>query len=264
MKRRSFIKAGVAGAGLVGAGIAAEAQEQRGRPTRGPRREYYEWRTYRIKDEGQQAQVEAYLEKAFIPAANRLGVAKVGVFTEMEASDTRRLHVLLVHRSLRSALGLTRQLMADEAHVTAGAAYLDTPPGAPAYERIQSSIMAAFEGMPQAKIPEQKPRIFELRQYESHNETKARKKIEMFDKSEIQLFLKTGLIPVFFGEMLVGENIPNLTYMLVFDDMADHDSDWKSFVESPEWKELSAREEYKDTVSHITKTFLVPTAYSQI
>jgi hypothetical protein len=29
------------------------------------------------------------------------------------------------------------------------------------------------------------------------------------------------MTPVFFGETLIGRNMPNLMYMLVFDDMAD-------------------------------------------
>lgn len=265
MERRSFLKAAMAGSCMVGASSSAVAQPSGPGRARGPQRDHYELRTYTLKNKEQQAQVEAYLEKAAIPAMNRMGIETVGVFTEMKPSEKPKLYVLIVYPSLREFFMILRGgLLEDDALQKDGAAYLNTPKDAPAYERIQSSFMAAFEHMPRVKIPEKKPRIFELRQYESHNETKAKKKIEMFNSAEMDIFLKTGVIPVFFGEMIIGENIPNLTYMVTFDDMEDHAKDWKSFFDSPEWNELKVKEEYRDTVSHITQTFLVPTSYSQI
>jgi len=58
--------------------------------------------------------------------------------------------------------------------------------------------------------------------------------------------------------------MPNLTYMLVFDDLVDRDAKWKVFGGDPEWKNLSSNPEYKDTVSNITDIILRPTDYSQI
>ena len=119
--------------------------------------------------------------------------------------------------------------------------------------------------MPQLKVPEKKGRIFEIRTYESHSEKFAKKKIDMFNKGgEIEIFLETGLMPVFFGESLIGPRMPNLTYMLVFDDMADHDASWSRFIASPKWKKLSGDAQYKDTVSNIHNRILRPLGYSQI
>jgi hypothetical protein len=36
----------------------------------------------------------------------------------------------------------------------------------------------------------------------------------MFDTAEIAIFRKAGLQPVFFGNTLIGQNLPNLAYML--------------------------------------------------
>jgi hypothetical protein len=119
--------------------------------------------------------------------------------------------------------------------------------------------------MPKVEVPAKKDRIFELRIYESHTEKAAKKKIEMFNEGkEIELFRKTGLSPVFFGETLMGRGMPNLNYMLVFNDMADRDARWKVFVADPGWKTLSSDAQYKDTVSNITDIILRPTEYSQI
>ena len=90
--------------------------------------------------------------------------------------------------------------------------------------------MGAIEGVPKLEVPagvaEKKPRIFELRTYESHSKSANKKKIEMFNTGELGIFRRTGLQPVFFGETLIGTKMPNLTYMLTFENMAAHDKNW--------------------------------------
>jgi hypothetical protein len=87
----------------------------------------------------------------------------------------------------------------------------------------------------------------------------------MFNEGgEIEIFLKTGLSPVFFGETVVGEKIPNLTYMVVFENFAEREKAWNNFRNHPDWKKLSSEEKYKNTVSNITRFYLQPTNYSQI
>ena len=106
----------------------------------------------------------------------------------------------------------------------------------------------------------------ELRTYESHSLAAGKKKIEMFNKGEIAIFRKTGLTPVFFGETLIGQRQPNLTYMLAYDDMAARDKVWSAFVADPDWKTLSSMPEYSDAaiVTGISNILLRPTPYSEI
>jgi len=121
--------------------------------------------------------------------------------------------------------------------------------------------------MPRLEAPAvNKPRIFELRTYESHSKKANKKKIEMFNNGEIAIFRRTGLKPVFFGETLIGQRLPNLTYMLTFDDMAARDKNWAAFGADPEWKKLSSTPGYTDAeiVSNISNLFLRPAPYSQI
>ncbi|HTI91944.1 MAG TPA: NIPSNAP family protein, partial [Puia sp.] len=103
--------------------------------------------------------------------------------------------------------------------------------------------------------------------YESPTESAGQKKIGMFnDAGEIDIFKKVGARPVFFGETIIGERRPNLTYMLCFDNMEAHDTHWKAFGTDPEWKKISSMPEYSDAllISKITRTFLTPAGYSQI
>lgn len=158
--------------------------------------------------------------------------------------------------------------MNDKTYMDAANAYLDAPATAPAYDRIESSLLYAFTGMPAMAMPTpNQHRIFELRRYESPTEAAGIKKIEMFNTGgEMDIFKKTGLRAVFFGQSLVGSNQPNLTYMLKFDDMANHDQAWKTFGTSDEWNKLKAIPDYTDAklISKITAIFLQPTSYSQI
>jgi hypothetical protein len=64
--------------------------------------------------------------------------------------------------------------------------------------------------------------------------------------------------------VLAGDQMPCLTYMLVFENMEERDRNWAAFGNDPDWKRVSAAPEYANTVSKITKIFLEPMGYSQI
>ncbi|KPL23408.1 MAG: NIPSNAP family containing protein [Phycisphaerae bacterium SM1_79] len=259
MKRREFLTAaGLAGvAGVSSLATAGDSDDGK--------REYYEFRQYRLHVGSKKRLVGDFLRDVGIPAMNRIGIGPVGVFNAMYGPNSPTLYVLLVHKSLESVVNSSARLLAELEPLDRAAAYMNTPLADPAYVRIESSLMVAFKGMPKLQVPDKKSRIFELRTYESHNIKAAKKKIEMFNEGgEIAIFQKTGLRPVFFGETIIGPKLPNLTYMLVFDDMADRDQRWKTFGGDPDWKELRSNPAYKDTVSNITDIILRPEPYSQI
>jgi len=261
MKRRDFLAASCF-AGMAPLAATSLAGAER---ADAPNKEFYELRLYRMQSAEKAAALVKFLGDAAIPAFNRIGVKPVGVFQFLEG-DSSDLYVLLPHGSLESVVTATTRLLADEQYVKAGAGILDTPKKEPAFARIESSLMLAFDNCPKVEIPtKEEGRIFQLRIYESHNQTKAKRKVEMFNEGgEIDLFRKTGMPPVFFGETLIGTQFPNLTYMLGFDDMAAKDAGWKAFLGSPEWDAMKKKPIYKDTVSGITNLMLKPAACSQI
>jgi hypothetical protein len=229
-------------------------------------RELYELRVYSLLAKKQES-LDSYLRRAFLPSLKRYGIGPVGVFVEKGDEDKRKVYVLIVHRSAEQAAMLSARLHADEEHRKAAKEYLDAPPGDPVYTRIDSSLLAAIEGMPRLAKPDTaKQRVLNLRIYESHNERAAQKKIEMFNKSELAIFRRVGLTPVFFAETLVGAAMPNLTYMLVFPDDADRQATWARFIKDEEWQKLRAIPEYadKEIVSRITNKVLTPATYSEI
>lgn len=259
MKRREFLASGLAGA--VGASSLAMAGQSKGED----KREYFELRRYHLLNRARKRQLEEFLRDAGIPAMNQMGIGPVGVFNVMYGPNSPTLYALLVHKSLESVVQASSRLMAELEPLDRAATYLNLPLSEPAYVRYESSLMVAFSHMPKLEVPEKKQRIFELRMYESHSIKAAKKKIEMFNEGgEIAIFRKTELQPVFFGETVIGPQLPNLTYMLVFESMAERDRRWKVFGGDPDWKKLRANPAYKDTVSNITDIILRPASYSQI
>jgi hypothetical protein len=259
MNRREFLTAGsIAGmTGLSSLSATAMGGESK--------QEYLELRKYRLNVGPKKNLLGNFLRKVGIPAMNRIGIGPVGVFSAMYGPSDPTLYVLLVHKSLDTVMNSAELLMKDNEYRNAGADFVNAPLSDPTFVRMESSLMLAFKDMPKLEVPEKKKRIFELRTYESHSIKAAKKKIDMFNEGgEIAIFKKTGLTPVFFGETLIGPLMPNLTYMLVFEDMAERDAKWKVFGGDPDWKKLRSNPIYKDTVSNITDIILRPAGYSQI
>jgi hypothetical protein len=264
MKRRNFLK-GTILTGSITALASTIVAADSGVTQKKKKQQFYELREYSFANKGQQELVEAYLEKAAIPALNRMGSDTVGVFREQDATGLPRLFVVIPFASLDKFNGMRETLFRDSVYQAAAADYIKATTAAPAYTRIISSLLRAFQYMPQLEAPARKERLLELRRYESHSELAHQKKIHMFSEGgEIDIFRRVGLAPVFFGETLIGERIPNLTYMLAFDDMAEHDKNWKLFSADPQWTRLKELPEYANTVTTITRTFLQPTSFSQI
>jgi hypothetical protein len=266
LDRRDFLKTSLAAsavAAIAGSkASAAEAPASSGR-------DYFELRSYRLKPGADHALLDSYLEKALIPALNARGIGAVGVFTEPDAKDGPAVWVLITHSTLDSVASVTAGINADPGVQAAGARYLTTPTKAnPPFDRIDSWLHLAFAGLPRLAVPALatagKPRIFELRTYESPTELKALNKVDMFNAGEIGVMQDLSLSPVFYGQTLVGRDLPHLTYMLCSPDMETHKKNWASFLAHPVWVKLKGDPQYADNVSKVISRFLVPAPYSQI
>jgi len=231
-------------------------------------RQFIELRRYHLLPGTKQRAFIAFAGDALVPAMNRAGVSKVGAFTVVYGENAPSLLLVLAHPTLDSVVSLRDRLAGDAVYGRAGAAILDAPLSDPAFVRVESSLLRAFDAMPtveaQPGSAAAKSRICELRIYESHSNRAALNKVKMFNAGEVPIFRRAGLTPVFFGETLIGAQMPNLTYMLTFADMAARDAAWGKFGQDPEWKTLSADPQYRDNVSAISDIILQPTAYSQI
>ena len=230
--------------------------------------QYYELRVYTTKSEQQQKLVSDYWQNAAVPAYNRMGIQPVGVFTEVQDSPTNKVYVLIPCDSLEVFAAIPARLAADSAYQAAAAEYMALPKSSPAFERIESSLNVAFEGMKKLAAPpsaaDKKPWIFELRTYQSPSESKGINKVQMFNSGEVSLMQEVGLSPVFFSQTVVGSQMPNLVYMVSGENMDEHNKHWDAFKKAPVWKKLSGDPQYKDNVSKVINVFLKRTPDSQI
>jgi hypothetical protein len=231
-------------------------------------RQYIELRRYHLLPGTKQRAFTAFIGDVAIPAMNRAGVNRVGAFNVVYGENSPSLLLLLSHQTLDSVVSLRDRLANDAAYARAGAAILDAPLSDPAFVRVESTLLRAFDAMPtlepSTNAAAATPHIFELRTYESHSDRAALNKLKMFNAGEVPIFRRAGLTPVFFGETVVGANMPSLTYMLTFSDISARDAAWASFGKDPAWKTLSGDPQYRDNVSAISDIILQPTAYSQI
>ncbi|MCP4786947.1 MAG: NIPSNAP family containing protein [Fuerstiella sp.] len=238
-------------------------------PSMAAEQEFYELRIYRNSDAARQAAVVNYLDGALVPALNRMGVKTVGVFVptggkpEVPLTD---VYVLIPFSDLTQFAASGGILAADEAYTAAASDFMAAEKKDPAYIRLESRLMRAFAGMPVLEVPgsDSEERLLELRIYESHNTQKARRKVEMFNDGEIEVMKEVKLGPVFFGETLISNDVPNLTYMLSAPSEEAHGEHWGGFGKHPRWQVLKKMEKYKGTVSSIRSIKLKPAACSQI
>lgn len=268
MKRRQFLTSSAAASLALAAGATAHAAAS------SSGKELLELRLYKFGSAAKQQAFDSFLGRVAIPAVNRAEVRPVGVFKLNKAdnpdlkleSDSTDLYVLLPHKSMDSVVTLIDRLAQDSSFTNNAGEFIEAPKSDPAYTRYESSLFLGFDHAPKVEVPTKAPtRVMQLRIYESHNEERALKKIEMFNEGgEIAIFRRVGLNIVFFGQGVVGNKLPNLTYMLAFDDEAAMKKAWGSFGPDPAWKTLSSDPQYKDTVSNIINLVLRPTASSQI
>ena len=233
--------------------------------------EFYAWQHYILRSGTQGRRLADFLQNAAIPALNRLGHQPVGVFEAVAGVPTPSVFMLVPVRALDALAALETSLARDQEFVKAAGPYLDAPPTDPAYERREVSVLAAFSRMPRLQVPpataEKRPRLFELRTYESHSEKAHRAKVQMFEEmGEMEIFRRVGLRAVFYAHTVAGPRMPNLVYMLVHDNFAAREKNWDAFRNDPEWKKLASTPGYSnaDIVSNITTVYLQPAAYSQI
>ena len=237
-------------------------------------KDLYQLKIYHLKSTDQEQIVENYLEKAYLPALHRAGISKAGVFKNIKSSTTDKkdellIYVLVPYKSADDILKIEQKLQKDKAYTSDGSAYLDAAYNKTPYDRIETILISAFDGNPRFNLSgvssPKAERVYELRSYEGPTEKLYQSKVKMFNTGdEIGLFKRLGFNAVFYGSVIAGTRMPNLMYMTTFANKADRDQHWDTFVKDSQWKTLSAEEQYKNTVSNSTTTFLYPTAYSDI
>ncbi|TGD79353.1 NIPSNAP family protein [Hymenobacter wooponensis] len=260
MKQLHFVIITLLLAFAIGSGHA-EATKLAARPA------YMELKVYHLKTTRQEALIDSFLQRQYIPVLRAAGIATIGVFKPIgnDTAADRRVYVLTPYSSLNQWEKVTRETSAKL--LAAGGAYVNAAHNNPAYSRLETVFIKPFEDMtglatPQFNSPKNE-RVYELRSYEGASEKIFRNKVQMFNAGgEIKLFSRLGFNALFYGEVVFGSKMPNLMYMTSFPNMQSREAHWKAFGSDPEWKKLSSLPEYQNNVSHIDIVFLRPTEYS--
>jgi hypothetical protein len=246
-----------AAAGLTGAAQAASSKNA-----------LFHLRYYYLRQGTQPGRTQKYLSDVWLPAARRAGVGPVGIFSPMFGERSPYILTVVSYPSFAALEASAYQVAADKEFAKAAEEYnsIQDPP----YVRQESELLRAFDGSPTMEVPPTDPkraaRIFELRTYESLNEVTVQRKAKMFDDGEAGIFRRLGMSPVFFGVAIFGRNLPKLSYMLSYDDMAAREKLWRAFGSDPEWKKLRAQPGLSDAeiVSNISNPILRPLSFSPI
>ncbi|HON48458.1 MAG TPA: NIPSNAP family protein [Kiritimatiellia bacterium] len=264
MRCKAVLAGMVCAAGL--AGLDARAQE-----TAGPR-EWIQIKTYVCGNVAKREALVQVFDRALIPALNRQGIRKVGVFwSDAEVNDGNaayetRVVVVIPHPDGASFAGMDDRLLADAQYMKDAAPLFSAPMNDPLYDSCSSALLRGFATCPQVRqVTDAPERLLQLRIYNSYTIERNAKKIAMFEGGgELAIFRTCGMEPVFFGQGLAGDQLPNLTYMLGFADKAAKETAWKTFVNHPDWKKLKVDPQYKDTANKITNILLRPSKGSQL
>ncbi len=266
MKRREFLTASIAASAVA---LAGKAQAETQASAALIAREFYLLRRYALRSGPQTSVTENYFANALLPALAKMGIGPVGAF-RVEFGPETPVFYLLIPGLPQVISELDLRLSVDADFLKDAAPFWNATAAAPPYERVESSLMAAFQGWPKLTPPASAAtkgkRIFQLRTYESPSDGDHVRKVEMFHSGEFEIFLKAGFHPVFFGDTLIGSRMPNLTYMLSFADQAELESCWNAFRDAPAWKKLSSDPHFASDqiVTNITNLILSPLNCSQV
>ena len=263
MNRRNFFVASAAA--TAGASLATAAPNAS--------RNVIELRYFHMRTNADnQMQRTSEFLRASVAASKRSGATALGFFGSIIADRSPFILSLAAFPSL-AALEIARSKESDDKDFKQASDTLNALPGL-GYERQESSLIRCFEAMPSVDLPavvspgdpQRPPRVFELRMYESNNTSTLSRKVNMFNTGEIGIFQRLGMRPVFFGETIVGARMPNLVYMLSFDNLAAREKLWQAFGADPEWVKLRSLPGNNDTdnVSNITNAMLRPLPFSEI
>lgn len=217
--------------------------------------------------EKRQALLDAF-DKKLIPERNELGFDKVGVFyVDVDLMKDDRgynaqlydsaVFVVQETTSIESFLSLQDRSAqrGPQFNLSDDLDYIDE----------EMVVVRSIACQPRLAVPySNSERLLQLRTYNSPNYERNFAKAQMFESAEHDLFRRCGMLTVFMGTAVFGSWVPNVTYMLSFENNEARREGWSKFGQSPEWGKLSKDPQYARTATRIRNLFLRPSQESQI
>ena len=226
-------------------------------------REIYEWRIYTIIGDG--VELDKYFKDILIPACSRKGVT-VGAFKPNTTEGQEKRHILFVYPSMDAYYQFKDGLWEDMVFTKAAQPFFDAtaPKASNVYTNYETYLSEAFSKIPKHRKPDSSRGLFEIRIYWSPNEEANKRKVKMFNVDEIEIFDKTGINSVLYGDIYAGPKMPALMYLTWYKDTATRTEAWDKFVKHPDWLRIKELPEYENTATNNESVILVPLSYSQL
>ncbi|NWG12378.1 MAG: NIPSNAP family protein [Acidobacteria bacterium] len=258
MDRRSFM-ATLGGLGtLAPVGMAGPA---------GEKRRVFTLEQYFLKNGSQVQRIHDHIGKAALPALSRYHSGPKIVLEALVAPHQPQLAVILGFESVEELWSVRAKVVADPELAKSYEAW-ESHPEQP-YEHFSTALLEATDYMPELvndRETRKSSRVFELRVYHSPTWRQLRALHERFAGPEIKIFHRVGVNPILYTSTIIGPNMPNLTYLTPFDDLASREKAWNAFSADPEWARV--RKESIDRHGQISSVIQIAlyraTAYSPI
>ncbi len=241
--RRSFV--GVLG-GVGALPATAFAQAGGEKKTR-----LYLMETFYLKAGTQLPRLHQYLEKSALPALGKIHQGPKIVLEAQIAPHTPQVILVLGFQSVEEFWSVRGKLNQDKELEKAFETW-QTGPEAP-FESQSNALLEATDYSPEVvplDPPPKAPRIFELRVYHAPSWPHLKFLHERFAGPETKIFARNGVHPIFYTSCVIGPNMPNLTYVIPFENLAAREKAWNAFGADPEW--VKVRQESIDQHGQMT------------
>jgi hypothetical protein len=220
---------------------------------------------YFFKNGTQPGRFDEYVTKGALPALGKAHNGPKIILTALAAPHMPQAAVIMGFQSIDELWAVREKITADAELANALESW-ESNPEQP-YEYFSTSLLEATPYCPEVvQEPRKSPRIFELRTYHSPTWRQLKALHERFAESEIKIFHRVGVNPILYTSTILGPNMPNLTYVIPFENLAAREKAWDAFGADPEW--VKVRKESIDRHGQISSVIQISlyraTAYSPI
>jgi len=197
---------------------------------------FYVLEAFYLQQGSQVARMHDYFSKLALPALQRVEYTGPVVFLEsLVAPHMPQMVAVYGFQSLDHMWSVQSRIQ-QNAELVKNFEQWDS--GDPPFDQASSTILQAAEYSPEIVMPAEPPktpRLFELRVYHSPTWRQLKALHERFAGPEIQIFHRVGVNPILYTSTLIGTNMPNLCYLIPFENLAAREKAWEAFAADPEW-----------------------------
>ena len=216
---------------------------------------FWSLENYYLKQGTQMARLHKYLQQGVLPAIKKMNSGPVIVMEAMVAQHMPQVAVATGFESYQQWRDVRSKAMAGRESIEKVKQW-ESGPEQP-FEHMSETLLEAAPYSPAVASVQQreKPRIFELRVYHSPSWSQLRALHERFAGPETKIFARVGVHPIFYSSTVAGANMPNLTYLIPFDNLAAREIAWDAFSADPDW--VKVRKESIDKYGQISSVIQI-------